>query len=476
MRIRLLTASLLCLAASSSNAAKAQEASTQNSERPPGPLPDVAQPPEKDLPSPPPNWSWHVQNTAVAQGDPGFAAKYSGLQSLNPSGELRETVTLDLFAGVRLWHGAEMHVDGLMWQGFGLSKTMGIEGFPNGDAYKAGTAAPNFTFSRLFIRQIIELNDEVENTPGDALTLAGKRNVSRLTFTIGRFTPTDICDNNRYAHDPHTQFMNWAMMSNLAWDYGQDTVGYTTGLAVELNRPGWALRYTFFQMPHDKNGFTGDDRLLMWPRRGAYGPFLRAWAMASEFERRYRVKDHPAAIRFLAWADRANFASYRAATSILSLEGAGADISVARAYRHKYGFGVNWEQEINKSLGVFSRIGWNDGHNETWTFTDANWSASLGAAIKGRTWRRADDTLGIGGVASGISRDNERFLEAGGLDILDGDGALTYGCEKIVEAYYDFKVWRTTHATVDYQHVVNLAFNRDRGPVSILGARLHWEF
>ena len=202
-----------------------------------------------------------------------------------------------------------------MWQGFGLSQTFGVEAFPNGDAYKAGTETPNFMFARLFIRQTIGLGGEQEDVPDDQLTLAGKQDISRLTFTLGRFSPLDICDNNTYAHDPHTQFMNWAMMGNLTWDYGQDTVGYTTGFAVELNQPKWALRYGFFQMPRDKNGFTGDDQFLMWPAGGAYGPFLRSWAMMAEFERRYSINAHPGAIRFLAWLDEANFASYQAATA-----------------------------------------------------------------------------------------------------------------------------------------------------------------
>lgn len=98
------------------------------------------------------NWNLHFQNTDIVQGDPGFAAKYSGPQSLNSKGEVDETVTLDLFAGMRLWPGAEAHVDGLMWQGFGLSKTYGIEAFPNGDAYKAGTETPDVQFARLFIQ------------------------------------------------------------------------------------------------------------------------------------------------------------------------------------------------------------------------------------------------------------------------------------------------------------------------------------
>ncbi len=421
-------------------------------------------------------WNWHVQNTDIVQGDPGFPAKYSGPNSLNSQGEVQETVTLDLYAGVRLWHGAEAHIDGLMWQGFGLSKTFGVEAFPNGDGYKAGTETPDVMVARLFIRQTIGLGGEQEDVPDGALTLAGKQDVSRVTFTLGRFSPLDICDNNTYASDPHTQFMNWAMMGNLTWDYGQDTVGYTTGFAVELNQPKWALRYGFFQMPRDKNGFTGDDRFLKWPSGGAYGTFLRAWAMAAEFERRYSINAHPGAIRFLAWLDEADFASYQAAIPILEANGPGADISAARAYRYKYGFGLNWEQEIARNIGLFSRLGWNDGHEETWTFTDADYSGSLGLSVKGEAWRRPDDTFGLAGIVSGASRANQQFLEAGGLDILDGDGALNYGLEKVLETYYDFKIWKTLHGALDYQFITDPAFNRARGPVSVLGARLHWSF
>ena len=81
-------------------------------------------------------WNWHVQNTDIVQGDPGFPARYSGPNSLNSRGEIQDTVSLDLFAGLRLWRGAEAHLDGLVWQGFGLSKTRGIEAFPNGEAYR----------------------------------------------------------------------------------------------------------------------------------------------------------------------------------------------------------------------------------------------------------------------------------------------------------------------------------------------------
>ncbi len=436
---------------------------------------------EKGENEPDQTWNWHVQNTDVVQGDPGFSAKYSGPHSLNSRGEAQETTSLDLFAGARLWSGAEAHVDGLMWQGFGLSKTFGVEAFPNAEAYKTGTTYPYLMFARSFIRQTIGLGGEHEAVADDQLTLAGERDISRLTFTIGRFTPLDIFDNNTYAEDVQTQFLNWAMAGNLAWDYAADTVGYTTGFAVELNQPEWALRYGFFQMPDKQNGLTGDDQFLLWRpasatgSAGAYGPFLHDWGMVAEFERRYSVNAHPGALRFLPFLDEANMASNHAAISILKAEGAGADISAAQAYRYKYGFGLNWEQEVARNIGLFSRLGWNDGREQAWQYTDVNWTASLGASIKGEAWRRHDDTFGLAGVVSGASSSNQKFLEADGLGILAGDGALTYGSEKVLETYYDFPIWKTVRGAVDYQFISNPAFNRDRGPVSVFGGRLHWE-
>jgi high affinity Mn2+ porin len=218
------------------------------------------------------NWNWHVQNTETVQGYPAFHSPYSGPNSLPGGGETRETVSLDLMAGVRLWHGAEAHVDGLMWQGFGLANTFGVEGFPNGEAYRIGTAVPNGAIARLFIRQTIGFGGDQEDVPDDQLDLAGKRDISRLTFTLGRFSAADIFDQNAYANDPTTQFMNWAFVNNEAWDYPADAIGYTTGLAVELNQPKWTLRYGFFQVPRVQNSLTADDRLLQHQHSSGHHP------------------------------------------------------------------------------------------------------------------------------------------------------------------------------------------------------------
>ena len=422
-------------------------------------------------------WNFHVQNTDVVQGYPAFHAQYSGPQSLPTTGEGRETVSLDLMAGVRLWNGAEAHIDSLMWQGFGINNVLGIEGFPSGEAYRIGTKVPNGTFARLFIRQTIGLGGAQEDVADDQFSLPGKHDISRLTFTLGRFSAADIFDTNAYANDARTQFMNWGLVNNVAWDYPADVIGFDTGLAAELNQPKWALRYGFFQVPSMQNNFTEDDQILTWPHNGSGhdGPFFHAWAMVTEFERRYSITTHPGAIRFLAYLNRADMFSYSGAIPILKANGVGADVSAASAYRFKYGFGLNWEQEIAKNVGVFSRLGWNDGQEEAWMFTDVDYTASLGLSVKGEAWHRPGDTFGLAGLTNGISHVEREFFQDGGLGILGGDGNLNYGWEKILETYYDAAIWKTVHLAADYQFIGDPAFNRARGPVSIFALRLHWQ-
>jgi len=422
------------------------------------------------------NWNLHAQITETVQGDPGFPAKYSGPNSLNGNGEIQETFAADLFVGARPWRGAEIYADGLLWQGYGLSHTEGIEDFPNGDAFKNGTTYPHFMFAHLFIRETMGLGGKREHVADGPLSLAGERDISRLTFTIGRFTPTDMFDHNTYAQDAHTQFLNWAMQTNLAWDFPSDSVGYTTGIAVELNQPRWTLRTGWFQTPGTKNGFTADDLVLTFPHAGSGGKFVDSWGTAAEFERRYDASARPGAVRVLAWLDKADMISYREAASLLDSGGPQADLSPARAYRHKYGFGLNVEQSIAKNVGIFSRLGWNNGQTEGWMYTDANWTASLGARVGGSLWHRPNDSAGLAFVTTGASASAQKFLEAGGTDIISGDGALTYGSEKVMEVYYSFPVWKNVYATPDFEFVDNPAFNRSRGPVLVPAVRLHVNF
>jgi len=420
-------------------------------------------------------WNIHVQNTDVVQGYPGFSARYSGQNSLPTGGQVRESISLDLTSGVRLWPGAQACLDAMMWQGFGINNTLGAAGFPNGEAFRLGTSVPNGAITRLFVRQTFGFGGGVDSVPDAPLTLAGTQDASRLTLTLGRFSAKDVFDNNAYANDPRTQFMNWALMANQAWDYPADSIGYTTGMTAEWKQSAWTVRSGVFQLPSVSNGLTYENRFLKWPYDGAAasGPILESWGTVVELEHRHVVGDHPGAVRLLAYLNRADMGSYAAAVDALTRP---ADLVATRDYRHKFGFGLNLEQEVSANVGLFSRLGWSDGRNEAWVFSDVDYSVTSGVSLRGGAWGRPDDTLGCAGVLNGLSGDHRAFFKAGGRGILSGDGDLAYGWEKILETYYSVGLWKSVSTSLDYQFIADPAFNRDRGPVHVFAARLHWQF
>jgi len=406
-------------------------------------------------------WNLHVADTESVQCHPSFPAGYSGPNSLSSQAASSETVDLDVFAGLRLWQGAEWHVDGLAWQGFGLSHTLGLEAFPNAMAYKIGARLADGTFARVFIRQTIGLGGAEQVVPDDGLHLAGKQDESRLVVTLGEISVLDVFDNNAYASDPTKQFLNWEFVGNEAWDYPANSLGFITGLAAELYQPPWALRYGLFQVPRQSNGLAEDPA------------YLRAWGMVTELERRFTLSQHPGAVRLLVYVNRARMGSYQDAIDDPVRP---ANISLSQAYRYKYGVCLNVEQEVMKDAGLFMRLGWSDGNNEAWAYSDVDQSASMGLSLNGDLWKRPNDTFGVAGAVSALSRVHQHFFEDGGTGILGGDGALSYGMEKALETYYNFQVWKNLHVTADYQYFIDPAFNRARGPVSVLGGRIHWDF
>ena len=85
--------------------------------------------------------------------------------------------------------------------------------------------------------------------------------------------------------------------------------------------------------------------------------------------------------------------------------------------------------------------------------------------------------LGIAGTVNRISGVHQEFLSAGGLGILIGDDQLPNpGLERIIEAYYSYALTPSTRLTFDYQFIANPAYNKDRGPVSVFGGRVHTQF
>jgi high affinity Mn2+ porin len=408
----------------------------------------------------------HGQGVFVFQGYPPFAAPYDGPQSLPAGGQSRETTALSASLGIRLWEGGEFYFSPELLQGFGVAQTTGAGGFPNGEAQR-DFPYPRFSMSRVFLRQTIGLGGETEKVESDYDQLAGKRDVSRVTIQAGRYAVQDFFDNNTYAGDPRIDFLNWSIWASGAFDYAADSIGFTWGVAAELNQPNWAVRFGYFLEPALTDTDSYDMALFA---RGEY---------IAELELRYRPFDRPGAIRIGTWLNSAFAGSYNDAVALAAImPGLTANDTIAqtRQGRTKYGFYMNMEQEISDNVGAFARFSWNDGRTEIMSFTDIDTSLSAGISIKGAAWGRPGDTVGIAGALNSISADQANYLAAGGLGILVGDGALTYANETIAEVYYSMRVAKGIFATADYQFMANPAYNAVRGPAHFFSGRLFARF
>jgi high affinity Mn2+ porin len=406
-------------------------------------------------------WEIHGQTTYLPQGYPGFRAAYSGPNSLTPAPQTQATWSSSLFLNVRLWEGGEVYYNPELLQGFGLNDTVGVAGFPNGEAQKSNFPYPHYNTSRLFLRQTFGFGGEQEELASGPGQLANKVDVSRLTVQAGKFAVTDIFDGNAYAKDTRKDFMNWSMWAPGAFDYSADKVGLTYGATAEFNQKQWALRAGYFLIDGTSNSNNFDMRVF---QRGEY---------VLELETRYSLFSQPGKLRTIAWFNSAFSGSYRETLNNPALN---LDIAQTRAGRIKYGYVFNLEQALTDDIGLFGRWSWNDGKTEIMAFTDIDASLATGLSIKGARWGRPDDVIGVGGAINALSKDHRDFIAAGGLGVLIGDGALNYRRERILETYYAYALNKQITLTADYQLITNPAYNADRGPVSVFSGRFHGEF
>jgi high affinity Mn2+ porin len=407
------------------------------------------------------NWSSHFQSTIVTQGHGSFTSPYSGQNSLSGESETRTSVTSTLFLARRLWSGSALYFNPEIAGGSGISSTRGVAGFPNGEIYRVDSSDPKLNISRLFIQQVFGLGGGSDFVGTDKNQMAGYSDKESIKFTFGKFSLNDYFDNNSYSHDPRTQFLNWGLMDNGAWDYAADTRGYTWGFYFEFNKEFWTLRFASVLEPDNANQ-TGLDLNIH-----------NAHADNAELEMRYHLFLKPGALRLLYFVNHAFMGSYH----IAMLQSANApDVTLSRDYRTKYGYGLNLEQELSNVFGVFSRWSFNDGATETWAFTEIEAAFSLGVNIKGSLWKRENDNIGAAIMINAISDDHLNYLKSGGQGFLIGDGKLNYAPEQIFETYYLFKPFSFVSLTADYQFVNHPAYNQDRGPASIYAARAHFEF
>ncbi len=408
-------------------------------------------------------WNVHGQFTFVEQGYPTFHSPYQGPMSLSGVGQAKDTASTTAFIGFRPWDDTDIYINPEITQGFGLSGTTGVAGFPNFEAQKASFPMPRFDLARAYVQQTFGLGGEQETIEDGPNQIARKVDISRFTIIAGKLAVTDFFDNNAYAHDGRTQFFNWNIDCCGSYDWTMDQISYTWGTMAELNQKFWAVRAGYFLVPAVSNT---DDFDMRFPD----GEYI------GELELRYALVSQPGKLRLMAWANRANMGSYAAALAEPMTIPTYPDITLVREVRTNYGFEANLEQAISADLGVFSRASWSPGLDEIIGWTDCDQSLSAGAVLKGTSWGRPNDRIGVAGVIEGLSPEARAYFAAGGLGILIGDGALNYRPEKILETYYSYSLNAWSSLSFDYQFVADPAYNADRGPVHIFAGRFHAEF
>jgi high affinity Mn2+ porin len=391
-----------------------------------------------------------------------FPSPYEGPLSLEHHPEHDVSLTTTLFFAARLQRDTVLVFDPEIAGGRGFSGVNGLANPPNGELPRVASATPKPYIARLFIQQDFGFGSEKEHFDSDENQLAGDRPMNRYSIYAGRFSLTDYFDGNNYTHDPRTQFMAWAVMYNGAWDYAADTRGYTWGIVHEFHTRRWTFRYGIAAEPKFANGPQFDRRLF------------RDHGQQAEIERRYSFRQQDGVIRVLGYDNRAQAGNYGEALRLGAETATTPNVTITdRVGTLKYGVGISFDQAISSDVGVFTRLGWNDGKTQSFAFTAIDRLASGGVSVKGARWKRKEDVLATSLTAGGLSAVHSEYLAAGGLDFLIGDGRLNYAPEYVWESYYSARLMPGFYAAFDVQRDTNLAYNHDRGPVMIYSVRLH---
>lgn len=426
----------------------------------------MAQPNDEDGP----RLAIHGQTTFIWQSKPGFNAAYTGPNSLSPFREESYSFTLTGDLGLRLWKGAQLHLNPEGAQGVPLSGLLGAGGLSNGELAR-GSSTSLLTYpARFYIQQRINAGGNLETVEADFNEMGGKFAANRWTLTLGNFSLLDFFDNNPYAKDPREQFANWAFMTHGAWDYAADSRGYTVGAIVEYRTPSWAIRAARVMQPVESNGLALDTSMRH------YGDQIEV-----EGDLPFSSPGGPLRGRALYFSNAVRAGSFAEALAL----GGVPDVGLVRREQVKTGWGLTLEAPLSEDSGIFLRASRNSGNVETYAFTEIDSQIALGGQFTGSGWGRARDRWGVAYAVNGLSDDHRAYLAAGGLGFFLGDGRLNYDNERVFETYYrvvlpDLNLGQSSKLqsafSVGFQHITNPGYNRDRGPATTYTFRWHSEF
>lgn len=410
------------------------------------------------------NWNANFQSTYLWQHKDAFSAPYSGDNSLMPGREKSYSLTATAYFGYRPWHGTELYFNPEMIQAVPFSELHGLGGLTNSEQQKTSGPTPTFYRARLYLKQTFDFGGGQDAVESGANQLAGMVDRHRLVITVGNMSIIDIFDNNSYAHDPRTQFTNWALLTHGAFDYAADARGYTWGAAAEYYDGDWAFRAGRYLVPVIANGQPLDTR---------YG---RLHGDQVEIERDYSLGSQSGKLKLMAFRNHEIMGNFDDAIAAASLSGGIPSVVDVRREQNKVGYGLSLEHALRPDVGLFARASWNDGQTETYSFTEIERSVSAGLSFNGNRWHRPRDTFALAFAQNGLSQAHRDYLALGGLGGFIGDGRLNYKPEQITEVYYNLNLTGATSLMLGYQHINNPGYNTDRGPVNVDTVRLHAEF
>lgn len=426
------------------------------------------------------SWNAYGQFTFISSWKMPFSARYSGPNSLSTDSEQSFTGSATLYLGARLWPGAEAYLVPEVISLRALSGLKGLGGaIQNFELQKTGSETPQLYRARAYLQQTFDLGGHPIEKTSDPMQLGTVVDSRRLVLRLGNFSVIDFFDKNTFAGDLRQQFFNMAFMTYAAYDFEADARGYSWGGVAEFYYDDWAFRFARMAPPAQPNSLPLEFR------------FDRYYGDQAEIEHDHKIAGLEGAVRLLMYRNRAKtgrfddaIAAYRSdpAKNAAACDNYGStnanapDLCWARKTNEKMGVGINVEQHLTEDIGVFLRGMVSDGQSEVYAFTSTDRSLAFGALAKGSLWHRPLDVTGVGIGLGWISKVHAEFLGMGGIDGFIGDGAIRRGTESVGEVFYSLNVASALWLSADYQHITNPAFNADRGPVDIFGARFHAEF
>ncbi len=401
-----------------------------------------------------------AQATFIQQWLRPFASPYAGTNSLEADGDAALTDTYGVYTGTGLWKGAELYLDVEMARGRGVSHTVGLGGLTNGDSIREGSGdlGSGPYVARFSLRQTFGFGGGTETLARGMDQLPVTVDRVRLVVTAGKFAANDLFDTNLSANNARTQFMNWGLFNNAAWDFAADTRGYSKGVAVAWHTPSWEVTAGSLQMPLQANGNDLDPALSV--------------ARGDNLQIAFTPEGTGFTARILGYENHARMGNYSEA--LLDAHGGTPNVvATRRVGRIKKGLALNLEQQFAGGWSVFFRGGWSDGRQESFAFAEVDMTASTGFAAPGFS---KSDAWGVAMADNRLSASHAAYLAEGGLGFVLGDGHLNDGHERIAEAYYRWQPLPWLAISPDAQVIRNPGYNRDRGPATVYGMRLRLSY